>query len=103
MKLNQVVQEKLISFCLSLTRPCDSVSLCTNFAILLSGAGGGKGGQDDPCSSSSQDYTLPYISLGFIAGAICIVLLSIIIIEIRFRLLAMKKKNTLKVTIEYDE
>ena len=74
----------------------------TNFAILLSGGAGGNNDRDDPCSSSSPDYTLSYISMGFIAAAICIVLLSIVPIEIRVRMEA-KKKNSMKVTIEYDE
>ena len=79
---------------------CGVTSHFTNFAILLSGAGGGKG-QDDPCRSSSQDYTLPYISLGFVAGAICIVLISVIFIEVWFRK-EIRRKNSTKVTVIFD-
>jgi hypothetical protein len=62
---------------------CGQSDHLTNFALLLSGSSGGNG---NPCISASQDNTLAWISLGLVAGAILIVALSVIVIEIRTRL-----------------
>jgi hypothetical protein len=64
---------------------CGETSHFTNFALLLAGNGGG-GGNADPCASSSLDYTLPYVSLGMVAGAICMVLIGILLVELRIRI-----------------
>ena len=78
---------------------CGVTSHFTNFAILLSGQA--KGGRDDPCSTSTPDYILPYLSMGLIALAICIVLVSVFFIEVRIRLIRVRAKNQ-GVVIEID-
>jgi hypothetical protein len=72
-----------------LTRPdanddglfCGQTDHLTNFALLL----GGNVGGGDPCSSASGDNTLSWISLALIIGAIVIISLSVIAIEVYFR------------------
>ena len=60
---------------------CGQTDHLTNFALLLSGAGG----QNEPCQSFSRNNTLPWVSLGMVAGAVVIVLLFSVIIEINIR------------------
>ena len=62
---------------------CGQTDHLTNFALLLSGAAGGSG--SDPCHSVSHDNTLAWISLGMVAGAVLIVALSVVVVEIRAR------------------
>ena len=66
---------------------CGETGHLTNFALLLSGNSGETG---NPCISVSQGNTLAWISLGLVAGAILIVALSVVVIEIRTRLRAWK-------------
>ena len=63
---------------------CGKTDHLTNFALLLSGSGGNEG--NDPCSSESHDNTLAWVSLGMVAGAIVIVALCVVLVEIRIRL-----------------
>ena len=63
---------------------CGSTDHLTSFALLLDGGGNGNNG-NDPCDSDSTDYTLAWISLGLVAGAICCIILAIIALELRFR------------------
>ena len=53
----------------------------TSFALLLGGNNGGGNG----CDSSDFNYTLTWISFGFVLLAIIIVLLSLIFIELYYR------------------
>ena len=53
----------------------------TSFALLLGGNNGGGNG----CDSSDFDYTLSWISFGFILFALAIVLISLILFELKFR------------------
>ena len=53
----------------------------TSFALLLQGNNGGGNG----CDSSDYDYTLTWISFGFVLSAIIIVLLSLVVIEVYYR------------------
>ena len=61
---------------------CGRTDHLTNFALLLSGSSG----KSDPCVSQSVDNTLAWASLGLVVGAILIVALGVIAIEIRVRL-----------------
>ena len=63
---------------------CGETEHLTNFALLLSGNEGGSD-RRDPCNSSSMDHTLAWVSLGLVAGAIVIIALSVVIIELRAR------------------
>jgi hypothetical protein len=65
---------------------CGRTDHLTNFALLLSGSST----EGDPCVSQSNDNTLAWVSLGLVAGAILIVALSGIAIEIRTRLHSRK-------------
>ena len=81
---------------------CGETSHFTNFALLLAG-NGGSGGNADPCSSSSPDYTLPYVSLGMVAGAICLVLIGVVLVEVRVRIRGhIRKKMDGVVIVEID-
>ena len=61
---------------------CGSTDHLTSFALLLSGGGGGSG---DPCDSNSDDYLYAWLSLGFVAGAICCMCFAILLIEFKYR------------------
>ena len=67
---------------------CGETDHLTNFALLLSG---GKPDEGDPCHPQSQNRTMAWLSLGFVAGAVLIVALSVVVIEIFVRI----KKNRL--------
>ena len=64
---------------------CGETDHLTNFALLLAGASGKNSANNNPCSSSSLDNTLAWVSLGMVAGAILIVALSVVVIEVRAR------------------
>ena len=82
---------------------CGTVDHLTNFALLLGGGGSGTGNNGDPCASaSSQGFILSYISAALVGTAICIVLCSVILIEVRIRILRHQKIAN-KVTIEITE
>ena len=70
--------------CLTTTKGnqlCGQTDHLTNFALLLSGNSGG----EDPCRSDSRNYVLSWISLGLVAGAVVIVAISVVIIEVLVR------------------
>jgi len=54
----------------------------TSFALLLGGGANGQGG--DGCGSN-YDYTLSWISFGFIVGAIIFVFIGAALIEFKYR------------------
>jgi len=60
---------------------CGTTDHLTSFALLLSGGANGGGG--DPCDSDDTDYVLAWISLGFVAFALCCIVLIVILGEIR--------------------
>ena len=63
---------------------CGETDHLTNFALLLSGAGG-NGVATDPCSSSSPDSTLSWVSLGMVAGAVVLISFCAFLAEIQVR------------------
>jgi len=73
---------------------CGSTDHLTSFALLLSGGSNGGGG--DPCDSDDTDYILAWISLGFVAFAICCIFISLIALEIRFRKQKMDEATTFR-------
>ena len=73
--------------CLTKTKEgslCGQTDHLTNFALLFTGAGERN---RDPCHSSSDNgqITISWISLGMVCGAIVIVALSILAVELRIR------------------
>ena len=84
-KAKWVCEDECLSYTGKEDQLCGQTSHLTNFALLLSGASGGSG-DGDPCTSSSQDNTLAWVSLGMVAGAIVIVALCVVVVEIRTRM-----------------
>ena len=91
MRAKSVVKQ-VISSAFSLEAPIpeltdSSTDHLTNFALLLQGAnnGGGLWGSNGPCSTYTPTLIFSWLTLGFVASAILIVLVSIVLIEIRFR------------------
>ena len=76
---------------------CGQTTHFTNFALLLGGAAGATG-----CGSGNFEYTLTYLSVGFIGGALLCILVAMILIEIRFRFRArhrsVKRRSHVQVT-----
>jgi hypothetical protein len=68
---------------------CGQTGHLTNFALLFAGAGKG----EDPCQSKSKDNVLPWLSLGLIIGAILVVALSALIIEVYYRWKAHRRNK----------
>jgi len=62
---------------------CGNTDHLTSFALLLSGGANGGGG--DPCDSDNTDYILAWISLGFVAFAICCIILALVFVEFKYR------------------
>jgi hypothetical protein len=62
----------------------------TSFALLLQGGNKENG---DPCSSVSSNNTLSWLTLGFVAAAIFVVLISIVLVEILFRWKISKRER----------
>ena len=58
---------------------CGQTDHLTNFALLLVGSDA-----DDPCLSG-KDNTLAWVSLGMVAGAVVVVVFSVVLLEIRMR------------------
>jgi hypothetical protein len=83
-KAKWVCEDECLSYTGKDDQLCGETDHLTNFALLLTGAAGGNG-NGDPCSSFSQDNTLAWVSLGLVAGAILIVALSVIVVEVRTR------------------
>jgi hypothetical protein len=79
-----VCEDECLSYTSKEEQLCGASDHLTNFALLLTGAAGGNANAD-PCSSSSLDNTLAWVSLGMVAGAILIVCLCVIVIEVRTR------------------
>ena len=79
---------------------CGTVDHLTNFALLLGGSGKRKNG--DPCASeSSPGFILSYISAALVGTAICIVLFSIVLVEIRiqyYRRASVRNKVVIEIT-----
>jgi hypothetical protein len=59
---------------------CGQTGHLTNFALLLVGSVG-----EDPCKSDKDSNTLAWISLGMVIGAVFVVSLSVLIIEVYIR------------------
>ena len=77
---------------------CGTVDHLTNFALLLMGDLNNRNG--DPCASQSNPgYVLSYISAAFVGTAICIVLFSVLLIEIRFRYVHYRIETELRITM----
>ena len=83
-KAKWLCEDECLSFTGKGEQLCGITDHLTYFAWLLSGAAGGNG-DADPCSSFSQDNTLAWVSLGMVAGAILIVSLCVIVVEVRTR------------------
>ena len=62
---------------------CGQTDHLTNFALLLMGGSSQK--DQDPCQSVSQNETLSWISLGMVIGAILIVAVGVVAVEVRTR------------------
>ena len=60
---------------------CGTTDHLTNFALLLSG----RSGKDDPCASGNENFVIAWLSLSFVGGAIVVVILSGVVIEISVR------------------
>ena len=72
---------------------CGTTDHFTNFALLLTGANA-RNKNNDPCASSvSTDYVLAYVSLSLVATAICITIISVVLIEIKMRVRRIQKKR----------
>ena len=67
---------------------CGQTSHLTNFALLLSGA-------NDPCQPA-KDNKLAWASLGLVAGAVLIVALAVVAIELRIRWKTVTENRELK-------
>ena len=65
---------------------CGQTSHLTNFALLL------RGNDAKSLCSSSRDTMWSWMSLGFVAGAVCIVLLCSLVVEARIRYRVYRKK-----------
>merc|ERR1712137_250526 len=77
---------------------CGETDHLTSFALLL-GAGTGS----DDCGSGAMDYTLFWISVALLITACLLVFISMIVVEVRIRVIRQKraKRNTrLTVVIE---
>ena len=60
---------------------CGKTDHLTNFALLLTGSDG-----EDPCGSGKvNDNTLAWISLGMVGGAVLVIFLSVLALEVRIR------------------
>ena len=59
---------------------CGQTGHLTNFALLLIGNDG-----EDPCQSGGKSNTLAWISLGMVGGAMLVVALSVLAVEVHFR------------------
>lgn len=59
---------------------CGTTDHLTSFALLFNG-----NGNNDPCASG-ENYTLAWISLGFITAAVVIVILATVAVELRFQI-----------------
>ena len=79
---------------------CGQTSHLTNFALLLRSTGGGGGGAegDDPCGSPPS-LTLTWVSMGLIGGAIIIIGLAVVVIEVIYRRQAFIKKKNMDVVV----
>ena len=60
---------------------CGKSRHLTNFALLLDS----EAGSSARCGSSSQDFLYIYLSVAFVGGAICLVILAVVLIEIKIR------------------
>ena len=58
---------------------CGQTNHLTNFALLLSGSKG------KSCQSGDPEYVLEWLSLGFVAGALLIVSLFVLVFEVILR------------------
>ena len=75
---------------------CGTTGHLTSFALLLTG------GKNDPCGDG-DDYTLAWISLGFICAAVLIVLLSLVVVEVRYRLVRLHKSRKTRISVTMSE
>lgn len=66
---------------------CGTTPHLTNFALLLSGGG---------ASSAGWDKTMGWLTLGFTAGAVVIILASLVVLEIKMRYQTAKQTTQLR-------
>ena len=74
---------------------CGRTSHLTNFALLLKG-----NDEKDPCQEGDQGNMLSFVSLGFVAGAIVVVAIAVVILEIRIRWKKIQLEAELARTLE---
>merc|ERR1739848_505405 len=70
---------------------CGDTDHLTSFALLLGGANG-----SDGCGSN-DDFVIAYISIGFIVFAIFIVIISVGINELAYRIKDQKKQSLMRI------
>ena len=68
---------------------CGQTDHLTNFALLLNG----KESRTDLCQSSQQDNTLSWVSFGMVLGAVVLVCLCGLVIEVQIRYRRYKRKK----------
>jgi hypothetical protein len=66
---------------------CGQTGHLTNFALLITGR------TEDPCGGPKPSNTLSWVSLGFVAGAILLVLLGVILVELKIRIRSRKEEG----------
>lgn len=67
---------------------CGKTDHLTSFALLLSG------GSQDECGNTNYIYS--WLTLGFVCGTLCLVLLSVIAIELHIRLRRVNRRRVLR-------